>query len=37
MEAVSNCTAEIARDIVVNADIIEFGDLATFCPLLKIG
>lgn len=35
MEAVLNYATEIARDIVANGDIVEFGDLGTLKPSFK--
>ena len=35
MEAVLNYATEIARDIVANGDIVEFGDLGTLSPSFK--
>jgi putative DNA-binding protein len=35
VEAVLNYATEIARDIVANGDIVEFGDLGTLSPSFK--
>ncbi|RRD73312.1 histidinol phosphate phosphatase, partial [Alloprevotella sp. OH1205_COT-284] len=35
VEAVLNYATEIARDIVANGDIVEFGDLGTLKPSFK--
>ncbi len=35
VEAVLNYAIEIARDIVANGDIVEFGDLGTLSPSFK--
>lgn len=35
VEAVINYAIEIARDIVANGDIVEFGDLGTLSPSFK--
>lgn len=35
VEAVLNYATEIARDIVANGDIVEFGDLGTLTPSFK--
>ena len=35
VEAVLNYATEIARDIVANGDIVEFGDLGTLNPSFK--